>query len=379
MGFKFEIHNFKMDTKKISTAIFQDLHKTAKESSDQAEASSPLLNRASKRVHDAFVETLGKATNAAETVAQKAKLKFRVFDSDDQLKVDKDDLNIPTAVNWLAEVFKDVIEKVNGHGDILSFLLSQLSKVVETVDIVKEQNEKHEELVTKCNDLEKKSDETPTKADFDDLKKKHDDLDKKAREVEEKLSKKCEALDKKYDEVRQRCLKGNLIISSPARKTAGGYDVPSLANHQMFWDCYGNYRRETDLEMVLRLVHRKTGVRIQECEVTACHPLGRREKNTFILAVHNRTPMSSWEIITKGMMTAENNFRPDNIFINFQLTKRRGEICKEVRRAKKMNLIRNYEIDANGRIFVRALVTEQTKEITDLDDIKLFFPGENVN
>ena len=44
-----------------------------------------------------------------------------------------------------------------------------------------------------------------------------------------------------------------------------------------------------------------------------------------------------------------------------------------------MNLIRNYEIDANGRIFVRALVTEQTKEITDLDDIKLFFPGENVN
>ena len=44
-----------------------------------------------------------------------------------------------------------------------------------------------------------------------------------------------------------------------------------------------------------------------------------------------------------------------------------------------MNLIRNYDIDATGRIVVRALGTEDTKDITDLDDIKVYFPGENVN
>ena len=54
-------------------------------------------------------------------------------------------------------------------------------------------------------------------------------------------------------------------------------------------------------------------------------------------------------------MTAENNFTRENVFINFQLTKKRGEICKEVRRAKKENLIKNYDIDANGRLFIKNL------------------------
>ena len=172
-------------------------------------------------------------------------------------------------------------------------------------------------------------------------------------------------------------LKGNLIISSPARTNARGNNIPSLAKHQVFWDRYGNQRCETDLELVLRLVHMKTGVRINEHEVTACHPLGKRDRNTFILSVHNRTPMSAWETITKGMMTADNNFSPDNIFINFQLTKRRGELSKEVRRAKKEKLIKSYEIDSNGRIFIRKLDNDETLEILDMVDIKAFFPGDD--
>ena len=119
------------------------------------------------------------------------------------------------------------------------------------------------------------------------------------------------------------------------------------------------------------------GVRINEHEVTACHPLGKRDRNTFILSVHNRTPMSAWETITKGMMTADNNFSPDNIFINFQLTKRRGELSKEVRRAKKEKLIKSYEIDSNGRIFIRKLDNDETLDILDMVDIKAFFPGDD--
>ena len=128
------------------------------------------------------------------------------------------------------------------------------------------------------------------------------------------------------------------------------------------------------MEMVLRMVAMKTGAHIQECDVIACHPLGRREKNTFILSINNRAPMSSWEIITKGMMTADNNFSYDNVFINFQLTKRRGEISKEVRKAKKDNLIKSYETDANGRIYVKNL-DNNFVEIIEIEDIMKYFPG----
>ena len=74
-------------------------------------------------------------------------------------------------------------------------------------------------------------------------------------------------------------------------------------------------------------------------------------------------------------MTAENNFSKDNIFINFQLTKQRGEICKEVRRAKKDNVIKSYEIDVNGRIYVREIGPQnKSVQITCIEDILKYFP-----
>ena len=171
-------------------------------------------------------------------------------------------------------------------------------------------------------------------------------------------------------------MKGNLIISSPERTTPRGQHIPTLAKHVMIWDRFGNWRCENDMEMVLRLVTMKTGAPIQECDVVACHPLGRRDRNTYILSVNNRAPMSSWDIITKGMVTAENNFSYDNVFINFQLTKRRGEICKEVRKAKKDNLIKSYETDANGRIYVKNM-DNKFVEIIEIEDIRKYFPCGN--
>jgi hypothetical protein len=43
--------------------------------------------------------------------------------------------------------------------------------------------------------------------------------------------------------------------------------------------------------MYQRLVEMKTGVWVHERDVIACHPLGRRERNTYILSVINRAPM----------------------------------------------------------------------------------------
>ena len=175
-----------------------------------------------------------------------------------------------------------------------------------------------------------------------------EELEKKNAELEKQFAKKCEALEMNYDEVR----------------------------HETGYDRFGDWRKENDMDMVLRLVHMKTGIWIQECDVIACHPLGKRERNTYILCVNNRTPYSGWDIITKGMVTAENNFTWENVFINFQLTKKRGEICKEVRRAKKENLIKNYDINANGRIFIKNLGNDTNNkniEIVELEDIKKYF------
>ena len=212
-----------------------------------------------------------------------------------------------------------------------------------------------------------------------DLNQKQLDLEQNTKDIEDAFGKKCNELEKNYDEVRQRGLKGNLIVSSPARTTFRGQNIPTLVEHRMFWDRFGVWRCETDTEMIQRLVEVKTGVWINECDITACHPLGRRERNTFIICVSNRTPLSSWDMITRGMASADNNFTADNIFINFQLTKRRGEICKEVRQAKKDNVVKNYEIDANSRIFVR-YVGGDTKayEIINVEDIQKFFPGVKV-
>ena len=111
--------------------------------------------------------------------------------------------------------------------------------------------------------------------------------------MEKQFNDKYSDLESKCDEMRQRGLKGNLIVSSPARTTSGGNTIPSLVKHEMFWDRYGNWRCETDMEMIQRLVELKTGVWVDERDITACHPVGRRERNTFVLAINNRSPLSS--------------------------------------------------------------------------------------
>ena len=287
-----------------------------------------------------------------------------------------------SAFNWLVELFRDIIDKINDQGEILAFIVTKLGEILDnhaSKDLLKEKHDALEkDLIKRCEEMEQKCEnlrnEAAVQPDMaatkEELQQKHDDLEKN-------FAQKCDALERKYDEVRQRGLKGNLIVSSPNITARNGRHIPSLAEHRSDWDRHGNWRKENDLEMVLRLVHMKTGIWIEEKDVIACHPLGRRERNTFILSVNNRAPDSAWDIISTGMVTGDKDkiFNKENVFINFQLTKRRGEICKEVRRAKKENLIKNYDIDANGKIFVKELGDEKkTVQISDLETIRKYFP-----
>ena len=121
-------------------------------------------------------------------------------------------------------------------------------------------------------------------------------------------------------------------------------------------------RQESVTEMVVRLVKLKTGQQIPLQDINACHPIGRRESNSFILCVSNRKPGSAWDIITSGMRKGfEGN---QNIFISYQLTDRRIALSKEVKLAKKDKLIKKFSIDANGKIWIKPLNKDYFREVT---------------
>ena len=111
--------------------------------------------------------------------------------------------------------------------------------------------------------------------------------------------------------------------------------------------------KEADIDMVLRLVEEKTLVAIPKEDVIACYPMGKREKNTFIITGNNRKPGSAWERLTAAMMKSSTMTKECNVFVNFQLTKERGALAKVVRSAKTAGRISNYIIDQNGKIEIK--------------------------
>ena len=162
-------------------------------------------------------------------------------------------------------------------------------------------------------------------------------------------------VEKQVDEARQREMKGTLIVSSPNRG-----DIRSVAvRKSIYWP---------DMDMVLRLVYEKYGVRIPYSDVAASHRFGKKENNTFVLKIWNRKPYSAWEMLTKAMLAGKEVGRK-NIFINFMLTAKRIELSKLVRQAKKDNQIQKYSIDQNGKIFVIKTGENDYKEVTCVDDI----------
>jgi hypothetical protein len=60
----------------------------------------------------------------------------------------------------------------------------------------------------------------------------------------------------------------------------------------------------------------------------------------------------------------------DNIFINYQLTARRIALSKEVKHARKSKIIQKYSIDANGKIWVKALNKDSFKEVKSKDNLQ---------
>ena len=251
----------------------------------------------------------------------KARLTFDFLDESTDLRsmgLDGSDnnKNIVTITDWIVSALKHVLTRVERHGEILTVHTEALAKPDIALSVAKD-----EEIKTLKGEL----------------------VD----------------LTQEIDETRQRGIKGNLIVSSPQSEKAN-----TIAHHETV-----RGKRESDTDMIIRLILNKTGVTIDEKDVIACHQMGKKESHTYVIRLGNRRQGSAWHILTEGMMTGKNpssgiNFdKGVNLYLNFQLTKKRAKLAKAVRQARTAQKIFKYYINQNGIIKVKKTNTFNDKYI----------------
>ena len=271
--------------------------------------------------------------------------KCKVAKSDDNFKE-----TVNTAINCLVKLMNDVIVKVNKQGGLIKEILENMKNQTTDGSSKEDLRKLEEDLQTK---IQKKE---------EDLQK---ELKQKTEALEKDFAKKHTDLENYCDEGRQREMKGTIIVSSPQRG-----NIKTLAVHESGLDHQGYLTGENDLDLVIRMVQKKTGIRFPICDVVACHRIGKKESHSFVLKIGNRQPYSCWDALTYGMMTGT-NFSDDNIFINFMLTQKRTEMSKQVRQLRKDRQIQNYSIDQNGKFYIRK-VGDDTKfyKVSFMKDIE---------
>ena len=161
------------------------------------------------------------------------------------------------------------------------------------------------------------------------------------------------------DEVKQRSMKGNLIVSSIAYENK---TKPCLIKTDA-------QLAEEDISLTKhaqQLVQKKFGVNLPEEDIQAVHRLstkvksGQTQNEAFILRINNRRPGSAWHGIVQGIKTGAKV--EENVFFNFQLTKKRADILHKVRGLKKETKIHKFYTDENGKIQI--LVKEGQKNVS---------------
>ena len=110
-----------------------------------------------------------------------------------------------------------------------------------------------------------------------------------------------EVLRKHCDEVQQRSMKGNLIISSPNTQQRKSLLRPQAGLLQ------GDLAKEDATSLCCRLIELKTRIRVPKEDISACHILeGQGDNSSYIIRSHNLKPGSSWQALTAGLMTEKN-------------------------------------------------------------------------
>ena len=251
--------------------------------------------------------------------SMKARLTFDFLDEDKGLRSDSlgkdNNKNIVTITDWIVSALRDVITRVEEHGDILTVHTEALANPEESLSVAKDH-----EIKT--------------------------------------LKEEIHTLNEEIDETRQRSMKGNLIVSSPQSEKAN-----TIAVHETV-----RGKRESDTEMVIRIIKKKTGVDIDLQDVSACHKIGKKDDHAYVIRMNDRKHGSAWHALSEGMMSGKypgDGFDKDvNLFLNFQLTKKRAKLAKAVRKARKEQKIHKFYVNQNGIIKIKRSNTENYTEVT---------------
>jgi len=154
------------------------------------------------------------------------------------------------------------------------------------------------------------------------------------------------------DEIKQRSLKGNLILSSPSIPAK---NIKSLIKT----DEVLAQENKSVLEHSLDLIHSKYGVRVPIQDIQALHKL---PNSTILIRIWNRKEGSAWSHLINAIKTGEN--RSVNIYLNFQLTQRRSNLVYHLRQFKKTSMIAKFYTDENGAISLKVKDKDSKLKIT---------------
>ena len=315
--------------KKLNLESISELFKTVKATTAATLNSSPFISHTSRLREQAEAKGLGDV---------KIGLSFDEDEDDDAEYEDRGDVDkAATIINKLVKYLRTILENINKNHIIMKF----------NKDVIETNKSEIEELKKKCEVLKKKSDEV------------------------DMLKEKLANMEQHSDEIQQRTMKGNLIVSSP--NTQGKDSLMVKRERKENGRVVG---LEDETEMIVRLIRDKTGVNVPLCDITACHAINKQGANSsYVVRIHNRKPGSAWEVLAAGLMTGKNfktgdYFTGANVFLNFQLTKRRGDLAKEVRKAKYSKDILKYGTDQNGRITVRVNVHSVWAEVTSVSHLR---------
>ena len=246
---------------------------------------------------------------------------------DDDLSLDPDssqENKMTVTVNWLVIMFRKFMTKINEHAELIK-------------------------MNTKMTD---------SKANQEDVKQ---------------IKEKYKELEKECNEIRQRNMKGNIVISAPST----GQHPSLMRKQRKHNEPLNSTVLESDVDLVTRLILKKTGIIVPETDIMACHALPSRggQEPSYIVRFGNRREGSAWDILAAGLLTGKHKytkafFSKDPIYINFQLTKNNNELMKVVRKAKTDGQIIKYGVDQNARVTVKAKKDSVFETVATVDDLK---------
>ena len=168
--------------------------------------------------------------------------------------------------------------------------------------------------------------------------------------VVSKLEQRIQVQEDEQDEARQRSLKGNLILTSPAINSK-----VSLIKS----DTQLKQENESLTDHIVHLVKTKYDVTLPEADIQALHHL---PNGSVVMRVWNRRPGSAWYKLLDAIKSGKN--QEYNFYANFHLTRRRNGLLYEIRQLKKAGRIHKFFTDENVAISFKVAATGTKHKVT---------------